>query len=687
MPYLTKGKQHEIMKSFADLHYREASSDIATVFIQRLLGLLNEFGTQAVVSPQNWLFLTSYAGLRRELLVGKKINVAGMLGPAAFDDMNWWAAKTSLTIISSARPSADAQSAFLDAAGTKIIVEKAGLLKTGKVVFASQSDQLKGPDARIVPTGSGSTTYLFEFATAFQGIATADYSRFGAFFWEVEDFSGTWSVQQSTVLETHCYSGREHILRWENGNGALSKSDEARVQGLEAIGRRGVCVSQMNRLPVAIYSGDFFDNNCSAVVPKKEEDALAIWCFLSSDDYLNAIREIDQALKVTNASLTKVPFDLAVYQQIAADKYPDGLPKPHANDATQWLFDGHPRGSADPNFTRATNPRLATPHGVRPGMAEHPLQVAVARLLGYRWPRQTGSSFMDCPAVAEPDEVDRSGLVDADGIVPLSALAGKADAATRLRELIRAVWGPDYGEGTIRDLLADEDASASDLATWLADEFFDGHCELFHQTPFIWQIWDGVRDGFSALVNYHRLCDGNGAGRRLLEKLRDTYLGEWIAAQRRAHTAGEAGAEGRLLAAEHLRGELTKIIDGDPPYDIFVRWKPLHRQPIGWEPDIDDGVRINIRPFLTAKPRNPGPRDACILRVTPRVKKHAGADRGAEPQVDKKIEDFPWFWAEDSDVATENFAGGPAFKGRRYNDFRYTRAFKQRARDARNKKS
>jgi hypothetical protein len=108
-------------------------------------------------------------------------------------------------------------------------------------------------------------------------------------------------------------------------------------------------------------------------------------------------------------------------------------------------------------------------------------------------------------------------------------------------------------------------------------------------------------------------------------------LGEWMAAQRRAVTVGEAGAEQRLLGAEHLRGELTKIIDGDPPDDTFVRWKPLHCQPIGWEPDIDDGVRLNIRPFLTAKPRNPGRRDACILRITPRVKKHAGADRGADP--------------------------------------------------------
>jgi hypothetical protein len=143
--------------------------------------------------------------------------------------------------------------------------------------------------------------------------------------------------------------------------------------------------------------------------------------------------------------------------------------------------------------------------------------------------------------------------------------------------------------------------------------------------------------------------------------------------------------EGRLLAAEHLSSELTKIIEGDPPYDIFVRWKPLHGQPIGWEPDIDDGVRINIRPFLTAKPKNSGRRDGCILRVTPRVKKLAGADRGSEPHREKDA--FPWFWAEDSDVATPDFTGHTTFKGRRYNDFHYTRAFKQRARDARSKKS
>ena len=186
-----------------------------------------------------------------------------------------------------------------------------------------------------------------------------------------------------------------------------------------------------------------------------------------------------------------------------------------------------------------------------------------------------------------------------------------------------------------------------------------------------------------AFGDYHELCAPEGGGRRLLEKLRDTYLGEWITAQRRAVARGDATAEGRLAAAQHLQDELSRIIEGEPPYDIFVRWKPLHEQPIGWEPDIDDGVRLNIRPFLTARPWRARARKACILRVTPGVKKHAGADRGREPYREK--EDYPWFWAEEHDVEIVDFAGGPAFKGRRFNDFHYTRAFKQAAREGKAK--
>ncbi len=65
---------------------------------------------------------------------------------------------------------------------------------------------------------------------------------------------------------------------------------------------------------------------------------------------------------------------------------------------------------------------------------------------------------------------------------------------------------------------------------------------------------------------------------------------------RRARRRGRT----RLAAAQDLKRRLERILEGEAPCDIFVRWKPLAEQPSGWNPDLNDGVRLNIRPFMTA---------------------------------------------------------------------------------------
>ena len=105
-----------------------------------------------------------------------------------------------------------------------------------------------------------------------------------------------------------------------------------------------------------------------------------------------------------------------------------------------------------------------------------------------------------------------------------------------------------------------------------------------------------------------------------------------------------------------------------------MRWKPLQEQPLGWDPDIDDGVRINIRPFMTARPLKASNVKACILRATPKIK--WDKDRGKEPTRDKA--DYPWFWSWDE--ATQDFAGAKDFDGNRWNELHYSRSVKQAAR-------
>jgi hypothetical protein len=173
-----------------------------------------------------------------------------------------------------------------------------------------------------------------------------------------------------------------------------------------------------------------------------------------------------------------------------------------------------------------------------------------------------------------------------------------------------------YGESWNGDILAQlltvANHAGKSLETWLRDKFFIQHCKNFGSRPFVWHVWDGLSDGFAALVNYHKL------DYKTLEALIYTYLGGWIGRQKRDADNGIDGAQEKLAAAEVLKKRLELILAGEAPYDIFVRWKSIEDQPIGWDPDLNDGVRLNIRPFLSVP--DVGKRGAGVLRDKPNIK-------------------------------------------------------------------
>lgn len=142
------------------------------------------------------------------------------------------------------------------------------------------------------------------------------------------------------------------------------------------------------------------------------------------------------------------------------------------------------------------------------------------------------------------------------------------------------------------------------------------------------------------------------------------YLCDWINRQQDGVRRGDERAEERLAAAMALQKRLIRIIQGDPPFDIFVRWKPIDQQPLGWVSDINHGVRLNIRPFMTLKMPG-GRKGAGILRTTPKF--HWKKDRDKEPIRDQN--QFPWFWNRDQ------------FIGDRVNDVHLTLGEKRHARN------
>ena len=646
VPYLGRSKQDEKLKEYCDRVHHQAKAELATCFVERCLRFCSAGGSVGLVTIRHWLYLTTFRGLRRRLLREVEWRDVDALGPRAFETITGERVDVALICLTNLKPCESHCFIGIDASELGTPSEKAIALRELPPLAVSQNALLKHPDAPVVFELVDSERLLGRHAQCYQGISTGDTDRLVCGFWEMPAVFAGWRFFQNPPERTAEFAGREFVVNWE----VLERGfDSAAIRGSEAWGRRGVGVGQMSALPATLYSGELFANSTPVIIPHSEQYLAALWAFCSSPEFNASMRKLNPKASVDNGYVSKISVDLTYWDRIAVEKYPNGIPRQQSSDPRQWIFSGDPKESTNA------------------------LHVAVTRLLGYRWPRQTGSTFPDCSGLGA-DGLEK--YADPDGIVCLNPIKGELPAADRLSDLLAAALGNEWSATKQAELLSQVGYGGKKLEDWLRDGFFEQHCELFHRRPFIWHIWDGLKNGFHALANYHKLAAPKGEGRRTFEKLIYAYLGAWIKQQRDAQRTGIEGADARVAAAEHLKSELEKILEGEPPYDIFVRWKSLHEQPIGWEPDLNDGVRINIRPFMTASTLNGRGNSACILRVAPKIKWEK--DRGKEPHTAKN--EFPWFWSWDESDKPD-FPGGKEFDGNRWNDLHYTREFKRKARE------
>jgi hypothetical protein len=219
------------------------------------------------------------------------------------------------------------------------------------------------------------------------------------------------------------------------------------------------------------------------------------------------------------------------------------------------------------------------------------VSVTLLRMLGYRWPEQDAHEAEHGPLI-DPD------LVDADGIIPLVPCADEPVAAERVRTRLERQLGVDGAERFLADF---KRYTRRELPDWIERDFFKRHARQFKNRPIAWHLRSSA-GAFSALVLYHRLSRGT------LGTLRTTYAGGRIARlraeQERARGRGQANLVSDLQVAiedvEAFRAKLEAIERGDTLADrIRCRWKESDRdgRPGPYAPDIDDGVKVNIRPF------------------------------------------------------------------------------------------
>ena len=510
---------------------------------------------------------------RIDILRKSKFECLAILGSGAFETIGGEVVGVALLSATNQTPNETSKFAGIDAGSLTTASRKSDALASMAMNRIEQITQLVNPGAIIVPERVSQKNLIRDFADTYEGMSTGDNDRYRVYFWEVEPNRNIWSPY-ITPPKSELYSGRNYFIRWENGKGALSRERGARIQGQPAWKTTALAISVVSRLRPVIKGPYPHEKTTVAIIPRDEDDIVALLCYLLDDEYSENIRKINRKVAVSTGSIASVPFDKERWKEVAASRFPDGMPEPFTNDPTNWLFHGHPANAKQFSV----------------------LNVALARLCGYRWPAETDMDMVLSDEarvwIARAAELPPS---DNDGLLSVTAVAGEKPLADRLRTYLASGLGTNWSDALERRLVADADEtldnkSARDgsLEAWVRDRAFRQHCALFGQRPFLWHIWDGLKDGFSVFVHYHRFDQAN------LRKLTYTLLGDWLARTK---------AENNVLRYEKGRGlqqTLEKILEGEKPYDIFVRWKSLARQPLGWDPDLDDGVRQNIRPFIVA---------------------------------------------------------------------------------------
>ncbi|MCL4508026.1 MAG: BREX-1 system adenine-specific DNA-methyltransferase PglX, partial [Chloroflexi bacterium] len=251
-------------------------------------------------------------------------------------------------------------------------------------------------------------------------------------------------------------------------------------------------------------------------------------------------------------------------------------------------------------------------------LLEDRLSVLVLRLLGHRWPEQVAAGE-PAPEWAEPG-----------GIIPLTAVSGKATLAERLRARLRAGDG-DLGAQQTEALLAE--LTGLSLEDWLRRQFFARHVRQFRYRPIAWHLASRplartggqrsrsgrVPPAFECLLYYHA-CGGD-----ILARLRTQHIEPLLQRtraraeeDRRQQQESGAGEQVRELEAftaalVHVEEtgfacpELDKLLATEPldRWSGDGQWSPGSREELvhqerGWHVDSNDGVRVNIAPLQLA---------------------------------------------------------------------------------------
>jgi len=187
---------------------------------------------------------------------------------------------------------------------------------------------------------------------------------------------------------------------------------------------------------------------------------------------------------------------------------------------------------------------------------------------------------------------------DSDGIIPITDESWfEDDAAERMREFVRVVWGAEAQVENMEwlaDSLGRKAGESADEAIrrYLSTSFYKDHLQTYKKRPIYWLFSSGKQKAFECLVYLHRYNEGT------LSRMRMEYV---VPLQSRMQARidkltddiDSATSSAQQKALQKRKDKLTKQLEELRRFDENLR--PYADQRISL--DLDDGVKVNYGKF------------------------------------------------------------------------------------------
>lgn len=232
------------------------------------------------------------------------------------------------------------------------------------------------------------------------------------------------------------------------------------------------------------------------------------------------------------------------------------------------------------------------------------LEIDMRRLISYAVGCMMGRYSLDEPGLicAHGGSFESSRYhkfpADVDGIIPITDEPWfEDDAAERMREFVKVVWGGDTlveNMEWLADSLSRKSGESAEevIRSYLTTSFYKDHLQTYKRRPIYWLFSSGKQKAFECLVYLHRYNEGT------LSRMRMEYV---VPLQSRMQARidkltddiDSATSSAQQKAVQKRKDKLTKQLEELRRFDETLR--PYADQRITL--DLDDGVKVNYGKF------------------------------------------------------------------------------------------